>query len=135
VRKPCLRKPLRRGSILYHGTSSGTSFRSLEGPAWVSDSYQVARNFVRWAGGSGKPRVVAFELVAAPRLAIIRSDKDMDDLVAWLGESSDVHDLAESLCQSGAADGWHVPDNYPEGSDTMLCEPERFLSFVSSENV
>lgn len=154
--KPTVRKSLRKGTLVYHGTSRDEDFDMLEGPAWVSDSYGVAKEFVGWAGGEGTPRVMTFKIVTPPALVLIQSTRDVEKLAVWLGENfglgsgedfgESVAEMARDLCSVGARvgiDGWHVPNNYPgggpawtsraRGSDTMLCEPERFLELVSIE--
>jgi hypothetical protein len=155
--KPPVRKPLRKGTLVYHGTSYLDDFDMLEGPAWVSDSYAVAKEFIGWAGGEGTPRILTFKIVAPPSLVLIQKLRDAENLAVWLGEKyglgsgedfgASISELAKDLCSVGrreGIDGWHVPNNYPgggpgawtsgaRGSDTMICAPERFLELVSVE--
>ena len=135
--KPRIRKPLRKGSLVYHGTSSEESFMALRGPAWVSDEETVAKTFVTWSGGDGPPRIIVFRVSEAPRLAVANTDREWRDFVRWVEEKTGVDaepgpiDFAEQICNAGLGiDGWHIADNYGPGSDTLLCDPNRFLDFV-----
>lgn len=134
--KLSIRKPLRKGTLVYHGTSAMERFTELRGPAWVSDAETVAREFTTWNQGGGPPRVLAFKIIEAPRLIIISEETDMRNLSHWveqkLGEEAEpgVFELAEQVCRVSGVDGWHVPSNYPSGSDTMICEPDRSLELV-----
>ena len=140
--KPRIRKPLRKGSLVYHGTSSEDEFIDLNGPAWVSDAETVARWFVGWAGGKGSPRVLVFRVTSSPTLVVV--DPDDDDefrrFTRWVEERTGqdsgggIYDLASLLCELGV-DGWHFPKNYPGGSDTMLCDPDRFLEHIETIEV
>lgn len=154
--KPRIRKPLRKGSLVYHGTSSEEEFTDLNGPAWVSDAAAVADFFKSWKFDKGQPRILTFRVREAPRLALIGSDEDLRHLATWAmqttglyvyvdaydeGEDQGYRELApegllEAVCRAGL-DGWHIPDNYrdPKGSDTMLCDPERFLEYIETIEV
>ena len=55
----------------------------------------------------------------------------------WEGELDEASpiEVAESLCAAGY-NGWNIPNNYGHGqSDTMLCNPEDWLDFVSLERI
>jgi len=143
--KPPIRKPLRKGALVYHGTSAAEDFTDLVGPAWVSDARSVARNFVGWAGGTGPARILVFRVLKAPALALLTSDFEYKKFVYWVENQIGVEadpgpiEFAEQICDHRHAlagiDGWHIPTNYHDGSDTMLCEPEQFLEFVGVELV
>ena len=124
-----------RGTLLYHGTSAEDDFDELTGPAWVSDSESVAREFVTWAGSSGPGRVLTFEVVREiPAIALVTSEADMNRLRREVDPEEETItpiELAELVC--GEYNGWHIPNNYPSGSDTMLCEPGRWLKLVHAE--
>lgn len=124
-----------RGTLLYHGTSAEDDFDELTGPAWVSDSESVAREFVTWAGGAGPSRVLTFEVVREiPAIALVASEADMNRLRREVDPEEEAVtpiELAELVC--GEYNGWHIPNNYPSGSDTMLCEPGRWLKLVHAE--
>ena len=124
-----------RGTILYHGTSAADEFDVLTGPAWVSDSEAVAREFVTWAGGDGPGRVLVFEVMREiPALALVTDEASMNQLrneVDPDGETVTPTELAERVCDE--YNGWHIPNNYPSGSDTMLCKPGRWLRLVRIE--
>ena len=141
--KPRIRSPLRVGTLVYHGTSSDDRFTMPMGPAWVSNAPEVAEWFAnRWLdddgrGGTSRPRVLTFRMKASPKLAMIDGDADWQNLMEWASDGDreqDINELAQALCQRGI-DGWHIPNNYPEGSDTLLCEPEKFLEYVGVEPV
>lgn len=124
-----------RGTLLYHGTSAEDDFDELTGPAWVSNSKSVARKFVTWAGGAGPGRVLTFEVVREiPAIALVANEADMDRLRREVDPEEEAVtpiELAELVC--GEYNGWHIPNNYPTGSDTMLCEPGRWLKLVRVE--
>lgn len=113
---------LKAGTTLYHGTC-GEDFEEssdgLEGPAWVTDSEEVARYFaVRYEGS--RPRIVVYELTEDVELPEILTQRDMAHLV-------DEYDIstcgAEDICDSvrhSPLKGWYIPNNYPEGADILL---------------
>lgn len=139
--KPRIRKPLRKGTLVYHGTSSEEEFTDLNGPAWVSASEAVARSFVHWNQGSGVPRVLVYRVTTAPVLVVVESKSEFAQFVAWVEDKIGVEaeqgafDFAEQICDNQqllGLDGWHLPKNYQAGSDTMLCDPDLFLEFVEA---
>jgi len=148
--KPRIRKPLRKGSLVYHGTSSEEEFTDLNGPVWVSNAKGVADFFATWqATRQGRPRVLMFRVREAPRLAVLYDDADCKQLVEWVRSVSGVdiehfedfgelapHGLVEAMCRTGI-DGWHIPENYkaPKGSDTIICYPDRFLEYIETIEV
>lgn len=137
---PKVRSPLRRGTLVYHGTATENEFDVLNGPAWVSDSFGVARHFAN--RGASRSRVVVFRVQTVPRLAMIANAREWASFVAWATGAcyarddfdDDVeygpYEIAEMVCDNGIVDGWIIPANYPEGADIMLCNPSRFLGFV-----
>lgn len=120
---------LTRGLLLYHGTSVEDDFIVPDGPAWFSDSEDVAVRFSSWHDG-GRPRVIGFEVVDAPRLLLVRSTDDFTRFFENENGGDDCcgspEDMAEVVCSRGY-DGWTIPNNYPTGADIMLCEPSRWL--------
>ena len=121
---------LRKGTVVYHGTSSPEQFEMLKGPAWVSTRPDVAKNFERWHSfNKNKPRTLSFVLTRNVKLKPIASKEEMEQLAWDLGsDTSDPVALAETLCNAGQYDGWIVPDNYGSGNpDIMLCYPEACL--------
>ena len=84
--KPRIRKPLRKGSLVYHGTSAENDFMILNGPAWVSDEETVAKTFVDWGGGDGPPRIIVFRMSAAPKLATTDTNAEWRGFVDWVEE-------------------------------------------------
>lgn len=142
---PRIERPFRVGSLVYHGTSADEEFErdeDLRGPAWVSDSRIVAESFVGWNTGS-RPRVLTYRVIAEPKLVVAVGEGEFQDMLEWIDEETglsmsegwDPHELAEAMCSIPRVDGWHLPLNFPKGSDTLLCEPGRFLELVSSEPV
>lgn len=127
------------GDLLYHGTSVAADFTELNGPAWLSDSWKVASRFVGWHAGP-RPRVMTYRVIDVPRMAMIDSERDFAELAEWVEETTgldtggEMHEIADAVC-STRLDGWHSPDNYPEGSDTLICRPGAFLEFVGEEMV
>ena len=139
--KPRTGTPLREGQLVYHGTSADEDFEDLRGPAWVSDSWKVAKNFVGWNAGS-RPRVITYRVISPPVLALVDDRygyREYDELREWVEEETglgtdDVHEFADAVC-SARLGGWHIPKNYPEGSDTLICDPSAVLEFVKAEKV
>lgn len=121
---------LRKGTAIYHGTSSPEQFEMLRGPAWVSIQPDVADRFQKWHRfDRNKPRTLSFVLTRNVRLKPIASKDEMEQLAWDLGsDTSDPPGMAMALCGTGQYDGWIVPDNYGSGSpDIMLCSPESCL--------
>ena len=130
------------GKILYHGTSSFEDFEhdgygTPDGPAWFSDGIEVAEYFKSWGSGP-RPRILKYRVVARPNLFKFR---DMKAIAKRIGlpreeyvfecnlENYEPGFFVEKICSIGY-DGWIIPDNYPEGADIVICEPERFLELV-----
>jgi len=134
-----------KGTLLYHGTKAPEDFDYPDGPAWFSTARSVAEEFVSWHSwgddAEEKSRVLVYRVVKRiPRLVLIDSREDMDDLVRRLDdgmgdlEFAGPTDLAEATCDAGWT-GWHIPWNYPDGSDTMICEPTEWLELIGRESV
>ena len=122
------------GTDLYHGTSS-KGFRIPRGPAFFSDTRSVATYFTTWHEGKHK-RILRFEVqYEIPNLALIESKRDFDDLAEEAGmEARGTEELVDLIRVSGF-DGWIVPNNYPDGADIMILEPDRWLKFVDEESL
>lgn len=117
---------LKKGTVLYHGTSSEHEFDMPDAPAWFSEAPEVAWYFAR-RSGEGEPRVLKYRVVKAVQLALIRGRADMDRFRELIGEHyGEPQEMAELTCRAGF-DGWCIPNNYPEGSDTLLCDPDSIL--------
>jgi hypothetical protein len=131
-----------RGKILYHGTCASEDFEHEDygtptGPAWFSDGIEVAEYFKSWGSGP-RPRILIYRVVRQPNLFKFRNMKALAELIC-LDEEDYVSEenlenyepgyFVEKICAIGY-DGWIIPDNYPEGADIMICEPERFLELV-----
>lgn len=135
-------RPFKVGDLVYHGTSVDEDFEDLRGPAWVTDSKAVAKNFVGWNGGS-KPRILTYRVTAEPKLVVADGEREFQDMLEWVDEETgrelslgwDPHELADAVCSIRGVDGWHLPTNFPEGSDTLLCDPGRFLALVNVERL
>jgi hypothetical protein len=120
------------GTLLYHGTQATEEFEDLIGPAWLSDDKAVATRFTAWNEEGGRHRVLVYKTtVAIDRLVMIRTPQDMARLIRAVhaDEYDGPPEIADAACDAGY-NGWHIPNNYPSGSDTMLCEPESWLEFV-----
>jgi hypothetical protein len=130
------------GAILYHGTSSPEKFRRPSGPAFFSDSESVARYFATWreggGGKKGRPRILRYEVVhEISHLALIESTMAFDDFserVGYGGDPESTEERVDMVCSAGF-DGWIIPNNYPDGADIMLCQPERWLVFIDESKV
>jgi hypothetical protein len=131
-----------RGDILYHGTAAVEAFEKKGrgvpmGPAWFSEGYGVAKYFMTWGAGP-RPRILTYRVVVRPNLFKFRNMESLAKLVGLPKEDYvSVENLenydpgfwVERLCAT-KYDGWIIPDNYIDGSDIMICEPERFLELV-----
>lgn len=138
-----IKTPFRTGTLLYHGTGVKEDFDMLEGPAWLSDHKAVAEQFCSWHEECPtRKRVFTFKLIEEPRLIVIRAGSDMDAVVDYLEEEhgydlrgAPPREIAEVVCDQRLADGWHIPNNYNPGSDTVLCDPQHFLTLVKTESM
>lgn len=114
------------GTVLYHGTSD-PDFDEVEdsfrGPAWVTDSPEVARRFAKRNEFSDpRPRVLEFVLEEDLELRLIRGRADMVELEETHGISfAGVEDMRDTVEASGIP-GWFIPNNYPEGADILIVD-------------
>jgi hypothetical protein len=129
---------LEPGDVLFHGTSSEEPFEAdqetPDGPAWFTESEAVAQRFTDWSGGP-RPRILAYRVLAKPRLLLWETDADIGKVIDedYISEY-DNRELAEAVCDAGY-DGWTCPNNYPEGgADIMLCAPEDWLELVGLQD-
>ncbi len=117
---------IKRGTVLYHGTDCDDFVEaddSLNGPAWLSSSKDVARHFAtRSNGWGGHRRIVAYRLPGDIALYEILSDHDLQALSDehQLGFSG-VEDMRDSVEASGIP-GWCIPYNYPDGDDILIVD-------------
>lgn len=128
------RTSIKKGTELFHGTSSKEEFDVPSGHSFFSDSPEVAKKFVRPRRGGGVPRILRLRArKPITKLALIESAEEYDALFEELGRRTGHDPLgfphAEIACQAGL-EGWVIPQNYPEGSDIMLCYPEDYLELV-----
>ena len=117
------------GTRLYHGTAYEIPFEfedDLEGPMWFSTAMAVADRFAAWRGYL--QRRLLFRLVAEPYLLYVEDGNTFHEIAEYLAIPlyDSVEDLLEVTERAGF-DGWIIPDNYPEGDDIMLLEPERWV--------
>jgi hypothetical protein len=132
---------LRKGTILYHGTSAPDEFVIPDGPAWFSMSENVARKFVDWHDHEdARPRILKFKVATPPSLALLNDKHDLEELMEEVGiEDLDYHGAIYEDLHSISAhgyDGWTIPDNYGPGqADIMILHPEQFLEFVEEYEV
>jgi hypothetical protein len=131
-----------KGTRLYHGTQAEESFRIPNGPAFFSDNEAVAHEFVDWHEAGGPRRVLTYRVTRPiSRLWRIEGKTDMVALIQRIEEETGSEsglsgsEMAESVCDAayGKWNGWNIPNNYDNGSDTMLCDPERWLAFEREE--
>jgi len=118
------RTSVQKGEVLHHGTSE-SGFVHPDAPAWFSNAEAVARYFSDWRGGNPrKRRVLSYRATRRiPGLALVRDKREMDRLmeeVAPYEEPTGSEEMASAVCKSDYA-GWRIPENYPEGNDTLLC--------------
>ena len=128
-------KPLRKGKLVYHGTSGVFDPETLgEGfsGAWVSDSLEVAEWFAGWRTAEHtEPQYIhTYRVIQSPTLWVAKTPGQF----AWLNEhyqAFDTEELTEAICRDGK-DGWYLPDNYPTGADIFLCDPMQVLEYVET---
>ena len=124
---------LQPGLRLYHGTDALNHFDIPTGPAWFSQSLEVAEWFKSWHSQGGKPRILKYEVTAPVKLLAIRTSAELNDIAEEFG--LDFTSEPDSLCSAGlGVAGWNVIGNYAPtvpgqqaGDDIMLCDPERWL--------
>lgn len=123
------------GSVLFHGTTADfdEACESLEGPSWLSTSKEVAQKMAKMRPeGGGEPRVLVYELVEDAVLPGIYSRTELGRLADTFG--LDLHDteaMRDSL-QASSLPGWHIPHNYPTGSDTLIKDTD-MLRYLYTE--
>lgn len=133
---------IKRGESVFHGTASDANFTSLTGPAWVAKARDVAEHFARLRGGSPVKkhggscnRIIEFKAARPLKLILIKDRK------AWFRLLDFIHEDQTYFSPSSAAqkaydylgrdfDGWIIPDNYHNGDDLLLFEPDSALEFV-----
>jgi len=126
-----------KGRLLYHGTSARQRFEELNGPAWVSDSEDVAVQFSNWNPDGGPRRVLTYRVYRTiTGLARVETPQRMEWLFEEIGgdDGAGGIEMAETLCSS-RYNGWIVPDNYGPGADILLCDPMDWLEYVSTKKV
>ncbi len=129
------------GSTVYHGTGVNEGFDMPTGPAWFTDSVEVASEFIK--SNATNRRVLAFEVIKRPTMLVFPI---YQDVFAWLNSmhGTDIdytYDAAKQIC-SMHHDGWILSHAYPGGfvnqdlekgavfTDIMLCNPRKFLRFA-----
>lgn len=127
-------RSLPAGTEVFHGTSA-KGFKIPNGPAFFSDTYSVAKYFVTWHKGKN-PRIIRLGVTDdIPKLALIESKKDFDDLAEEFGVEAEDTESRVDLVRMAGFDGWIIPNNYPDGADIMILEPGRWLKFLDEEAV
>ena len=127
------------GTRFYHGTSSPVFEDTPDGPAWFSTAPSVADWFVtyhEWGDDGGPKRILTYEVIDEPKLFVIATRDDMDDLAIMHGYPvpADTESVIEAVRAAGY-DGWIIPDNYPDGDDIMLLEPSEWLAQIETEEL
>lgn len=127
---------LRKGMILYHGTSAPDDFVMPQGPAWFSMSEAVARRFVDWHKCEDpRPRILKFKVTTSPSLALLNDKRELDELMEETGIQELNYEELYPMSAYGY-DGWTIPDNYGPGeADIMILRPDEFLEFVEERDV
>lgn len=139
---------LKRGLLLYHGTSSpdfDERAGSLAFPAWFSEKERVARYFVNWHGEPepypyneklpSSARIIVYKVSQPIKVLLIPDGETMDYIRDEMAMADDVETLADWCCSNGY-NGWVIPNNYPAegGSDIMLCRDEG-LEYVETRGL
>lgn len=127
-------RSLPAGTELFHGTST-KGFLVPRGPAFFSDTYSVAKYFTDWHQGKHK-RILRLEVTdEIPKLALIESKEDFDNLAEEFGVEAEDNESRIDLVRMAGFDGWIIPNNYPDGADILILEPARWLKFLDEESV
>ncbi|MBK3779900.1 hypothetical protein G3A43_06505 [Paraburkholderia aspalathi] len=126
---------LKAGTVLYHGTDCDDfeeEFEGLNGPAWLSSSFDVASYFASRQGGwGGAKRIITYRLTEDVTLYEITSERaklalaDEFDL-----DFSGVEGMRDSVEQAGIP-GWVVPGNFEQGDDILLVDTS-VLDFIQT---
>lgn len=136
------RTGIAKDTLLYHGTCGDDDFTELAPESWVSNNLDTAIWFTDYRGESNK-RVLTFRVKKRiTGLALIEGNEDFKNFVDWMEARTgnydlrhEPRDLASATCRQGF-NGWHIPFNYQSGgSDTLLCEPSRWLELVRVESL
>ena len=126
------------GTRLYHGIDRATfeptrdklsDFRGLRYPAWWSDSEDVARYFSERYDGTD-PAIMVMDLDEDIELPTFDELREMADEYGIIWDEGP-EEMAEAT-HLMAEPGWHIPNNYAEGSDTMFVRPPsgRYLGWL-----
>lgn len=128
------------GTEVHHGTSMKFNDRDIQGFLWVSTERTVAKEFQAWNGGPQRHyRVLNFVTRRDLKLVLINGPDDLQKMCEALSGDSrmyGVRDFVEeyfiTFCMRHGFDGWHIPDNYSPGDDTLIIN-ENVLQYVSTE--
>jgi hypothetical protein len=115
---------LKKGTILYHGTSQQFPASDISTPAWFTTSESVADHFKDWHGGEEAPRVLVYKVIKPIRLPQIDGKEDLDKLFHMFGAGGEFYgaeDMVDFISDSGLP-GWYIPHNYPDGDDILLVD-------------
>ena len=125
------------GTTLYHGTQAPDDFDIPDGPAWVSDGEEVAEWFVEWNEwmDEGRPRVLVYEVIQPITLVQVHDAPSFSAFLESVGtDGIGMREAADAVCDAGYA-GWHIPNSYTGGSDTLICRPEDYLELVEEREL
>lgn len=136
------RTTIRKGTLLYHGTSAEEAFEedggTPDGPAWFADFPGVARYFSKWQGGPNARILVYRVTQSIPDIATVSDSRGFKALqrqlvrMGVLDEDCGQYEMAEAMALQRKWDGWRIIGNYsrPDGDDILLVSPEIYLEFV-----
>ncbi len=138
------RTTIRKGTLLYHGTSAEEVFEedggTPDGPAWFADSPEVARFFSTWHGQDDQARIIVYRVTQSiPDIATVSDSRGFEALQRQLvrmgvldEEYIDQYEMAEAMSSQRKYNGWKIIGNYsrPDGDDILLVSPESYLEFV-----
>lgn len=128
------------GTEVYHGTSIKFVDRNIQGFLWVSTERTVAKEFQAWNDGpKNHYRVLNFVTKRDLKLVLISGPDELQKMCEALSGDHrmyGVRDFVEeyfiTFAMRHGFDGWHIPDNYSPGDDTLIIN-ENVLSYVSTE--
>lgn len=140
------------GKEFYHGTAACEKFKIPRGPAHFTENFRMARTYAveeSYSESDGRtcPRVIVLHAHGSPKVVHFPSVQDRESMtiaVTTVHSLTDVllsnlghqrqEKISEALTKMGM-DGYYQEKIDGGGSDLMLLEPEKWLTFVRDENI
>jgi hypothetical protein len=129
---------IQKGAELYYGTSAKEDFKIPNGPVWLTDCSHTAEDSAAFKKSGGGPcRVLIYRVTTEIPLVLIKSQEDEERLEKWLEEEHGLlfdmesSSMVEKFCS--IENGLHMENDCWSGSQTLLCDPGRWLELVGVE--